>query len=711
LTAAPYPQIEPVATRLASLLALVTIQVLGRPTGKVHRPSPSMARPEGKTPGALQRRRGNAPVVVALGVTVVLLVLIASVQNLTLEEEHSVTPPPVAAPSLARTTAAASAASTPRSVNLPQGSGLAPAGGANSEWVNVTAGIPNGPPPRSNASVVYDPLGPYLLLFGGQIGPTPLNDTWTFANGVWTQLHPRISPVARFGAGITYDAFDRYVVLFGGATGSGPGGVIQVNATWKFVGGNWHHLGTVTPPRGRSFPSFAYDPTLDANVLFGGLLPTNQSAETWELAATNWTPITSGGPGEPLPRVAGSIAFDNTSGQLIMFGGWDPETASPLLLNDTWSFLGNAADPNASTWVEESTPSGPSPRYDAAAAFNPTVNAIVLFGGQGTNEVLSDTWLWAGTAWVQYAGTGPSPNPRLGDVLSECPTPGGSEASPVFANILLGGSLSPGVLAADVWFFGALPLAVLPPVVTPTATDVGHPAMLSVFAFGGASLTYTYTWEQLPPGCASRNLASYTCTPSGSSNAPYLVFVSVRNASGATVTSPTAAWSVNALPTVILFTALPSPVPAGSQLSISVLFSGGTSPLTFQYSGLPAGCSSIDAAQFNCTPQTPGNYSLKVQITDADGHNDTGFTALVVGDPVAVGSSLWQYVIEGIGFAVAVIILLEVLRRKVGRRAGSSQFDGANGNSSNEGNGVKPWDETKAPATGDQTSGDSGAAK
>jgi hypothetical protein len=585
---------------------------------------------------------------------------------------------------------------------LPQGSGLVSAGSTDSDWVNVTNGIPNGPPPRSNASAVYDPNGSFLLLFGGQIGPIPLNDTWMFANGAWTQIHTRNSPVARFGAGITYDQTDGYVVLFGGATSSGPSGVILVNVTWDFYGKNWHHLGTTTPPRGRSFPSFAFDPNLNAIILFGGLLPTNQSAETWELVGMIWTPITTGAPNQPPPRVAGSLAFDNGTHQLVMFGGWDPETATPLLLNDTWVYDENASEPNASSWMPASTPANLTPRYDAAIAFDPTLNATVLFGGEGANGPLNDTWLWNGTAWDPATGSGPSPNPRSGDVLSECPTPGEAGVSPTLATVLLGGTLAPGVLAVDVWFFGDLPLSVLPPTVSPKQSDTGYPGTLSVFAFGGRSPTYSYVWQQLPPGCASQNLPQFSCTPSTSANTPFQVSVTVRNSSGATVTSPAAPWSVNALPSVTLFTALPSPTPAGSQLTVTVLFSGGTNPLTFQYTGLPAGCSSIDAAQFNCTPKMPGNYSLRVQITDADGHTADGSTALRVGDPLTSGSDLWAYAVEGAVIAVLAIVLIEVARRKRRGRGGPTSSATRTSGGSKPSSGVRPWDESKVspPAEG-----------
>jgi hypothetical protein len=554
-------------------------------------------------------------------------------------------------------------------LRIPEGSGLVSDGAAGSGWVNVTAGVAAGPTPRSNASAVWDPLGPYLLLFGGEIGSIPLGDTWTFANGVWSQLHLIPSPSPRFGAGITFDTLDSYVVLFGGASSPGPTGVIQANVTWDFQNSQWHHLGTITPPRGRSFPQFAFDPVAGANILFGGLLPTNQSAETWELVGALWTPLTPGGPGEPFDRVAGTMVYDSSPAELLLFGGWDPETPTPLDLNDTWLYSWNSTQPNASTWSPQTPSAEPSPRFDFASSFDTSIGAIVVFGGEGAAGPLNDTWLWTGSDWAPGPGGATAPNPRLGAVLAGSSTPGGPSSPTDVPDLLLGGILAPGVLASDVWFFGVVPLAILPPIISPTASDVGHLVALSVFAFGGGSSSYSYTWRSLPPGCGAVNAASFTCTPTAAANTPYEISVTLRNASGVTVTSASSPWSVNSLPSLTLFTALQSPLPAGSTLNITVLFSGGTGPFSFQYFGLPAGCASMDAQQFNCTPNAPGNYSLRVVITDADGQTTTGATALVVGDPLPAASPLWEYVVEGILIAIGVVVVLNVSRHKLRQKS------------------------------------------
>jgi hypothetical protein len=553
-------------------------------------------------------------------------------------------------------------------LKIPAGSGLIPDGSSGSGWVNVSAGITGGPPPRSNASAVWDPLGPYLLLFGGQVGTAPLGDTWSFANGVWSQVHSSVNPSARFGAGITFDPTDQHVVLFGGATGIGPSGVLETNVTWAFANGGWHHLGTITPPRGRSFPGFTFDPLVGAVVLFGGLLPNNQSAQTWELQNASWTPLTPGGAGEPPDRVASVMVYDTASAQLILFGGWDPETTTPVNLDDTWSFSWDSSNPNASVWISLPTAPAFSGRFDSASIFDSTLNEIVVFGGEGGNApqpiTLNDTWLWNGTAWSQYSGPSSPPSPRLGATFAGTPAPGGSSSAPPFPELLIGGTLDSGLLADDYWFFGVVPLSILPPMITPGGVDVGHSATLSVFAFGGSSGSYTFSWRDLPPGCPSVNAPMLTCAPNAASNTPYQVWVLVKNSSGADVSSPTSPWSVNALPSLTLFTALPSPVPAGSGLSISVLFSGGTGPLTFQFFGLPSGCLTADIQQLNCTPTSPGNFTLRVVITDADGETTSGSTTLVVGDPLPSVSPLWEYIVEGIVLAVAMVIVISVVRAK-----------------------------------------------
>lgn len=89
-----------------------------------------------------------------------------------------------------------------------------------------------GPPARSNASAALDPVGPVELLFGGTNGSSAgyLDDLWDYANGTWAPVAALAGPSGRSGASIAWDALDGYLVLFGGSNASG-----WLAETWVFV--------------------------------------------------------------------------------------------------------------------------------------------------------------------------------------------------------------------------------------------------------------------------------------------------------------------------------------------------------------------------------------------------------------------------------------------------------------------------------------------
>jgi hypothetical protein len=98
-------------------------------------------------------------------------------------------------------------------------------------WAKV---IPRAPVARTRASMAYDEADGYVLLFGGlEVGL--LGDTWKYANGIWTPLHPTVSPAPRASASMAYDQADGYVVLFGGLNLTG----VTLDDTWTFAGGVW----------------------------------------------------------------------------------------------------------------------------------------------------------------------------------------------------------------------------------------------------------------------------------------------------------------------------------------------------------------------------------------------------------------------------------------------------------------------------------------
>lgn len=93
-----------------------------------------------------------------------------------------------------------------------------------------------------------------------------------------------------------------------------------------------------------------------------------------------------------------SVAEDQATGQLVVFGG------STGTGDDTWVW-------NGSKWTLVSPPTRPPALLGAAAAYDPAVRMIMLFGGQlYASGDSSATWGWDGETWHELnAGIGGPP--------------------------------------------------------------------------------------------------------------------------------------------------------------------------------------------------------------------------------------------------------------------------------------------------------------
>jgi hypothetical protein len=177
----------------------------------------------------------------------------------------------------------------------------------------------------------------------------------------------------------------------------------------------WTEQSTATSPPPRYGAAMAYDASTGQVVLFGGEVQTGTSnvslSDTWTWDGTTWTqqfPTTS-----PPPRYDAAMAYDAVNGQVVLFGG-AVQTENGLL-SDTWTW-------NGTTWTQQFPTTSPSPRYGAATAYDASTGQVLLFGGEiqtGTNFYtgasygpLSDTWTWNGTSWTQQLPP-TSPPPRF----------------------------------------------------------------------------------------------------------------------------------------------------------------------------------------------------------------------------------------------------------------------------------------------------------
>ena len=269
------------------------------------------------------------------------------------------------------------------------------------------------PSARWNPRMAYDPSTGSIILFGGTPdGSSLLNDTWSFHNGTWSQVVTSTAPSPRMSVALAYDAHDGYLLLFGGDAGNGA----YLNDTWEFNGTQWIQLHPSTAPAPRKTAGIAYDPSVHAVVLFGGYGSSGYLSDTWTYSGGVWTQVASGGnsTGYPSARAWPSMAWDGQ--EVLLFGG--ATSGSPAGSNDTWAYSNATVNATGPSWHALQPTASPSARYSAAMSSDPFPGGTLLFGGQDCSfgsqctSALSDTWSWSGGQWtLLYGSISPPPPP------------------------------------------------------------------------------------------------------------------------------------------------------------------------------------------------------------------------------------------------------------------------------------------------------------
>lgn len=116
------------------------------------------------------------------------------------------------------------------------------------------------------------------------------------------------------------------------------------------------------------------------------------------------TPIPAG----PVSGTGFSIADDQSSGQVVLFGGVDDYA-------NTWVWAGGR-------WTLEDPSLSPPGRIDASEAYDPSTQQVLLFGGRhnpfANGAPLNDTWAWDGASWVEVGQTTNGPTPGEGSSMA-----------------------------------------------------------------------------------------------------------------------------------------------------------------------------------------------------------------------------------------------------------------------------------------------------
>ena len=180
------------------------------------------------------------------------------------------------------------------------------------------------------------------------------------------------------------------------------------------------------------------------------------------------------------------------------------------------------------------------------------------------------------------------------------------------------------------------------PSISSPAASPGGPIELGAevnFTVSASSGTppYTISWSGLPTGCASANRSTIPCRPTAAGE--FNISADVVDSSGGSARGGPAEFVVE--PALLL--GAPTASPRTVDADESVTFSsdgavGGSGVYSYSWTGLPAGCASANVTQVSCTPESAGNYTIRLQAQDTNGDIAAANLSLRVDPALSVGS-------------------------------------------------------------------------
>jgi len=246
-----------------------------------------------------------------------------------------------------------------------------------------------GPPARSSAVTTYDSVRHVVILFGGagvDAGGRPilLDDTWTWDGAQWSQMTPVHVPPARYRAAIAFDQRRGVTVLYGG---EGPTNTPYAD-TWTWNGEDWAEQSPATSPSPRHYPAMAYDAERGNMVMFGGSAAGIRLNDTWIWNGATWTKQTAPA---PTAKGFGYATWDSKSKEVVVYVYYAVDNHPVTEYTITW---------NGARWTNRSTSGDPSPRADGSIAFDERTGQVVLYGGTFDRpQPFAEMWVWDGASW------------------------------------------------------------------------------------------------------------------------------------------------------------------------------------------------------------------------------------------------------------------------------------------------------------------------
>jgi len=284
-------------------------------------------------------------------------------------------------------------------------------------WSTLASGGSGAPTARSRASIAWDSGSGRLLFFGGETADSPLalaSDLWAFmptaTGGAWTLLDAGNRagvPPARDWAVAAWDPTAGALRLFGGKNAASS----PLSDTWEWTaGGGWRFDEARRQPAGRGAAASAWDATHNHLLVGPGLGLNGNAADTWayEPAANSWLPQTFATTTAPALRQMTGLAWDDASGQGLLFGG---RVAGTGAANDLWALVPSTVTVTPSP---SATPAPVRKALDVGWVVDPngklllTSQQVTKVAAAGASDVrlvfnLGNSTAWTPTLLTSYA--------------------------------------------------------------------------------------------------------------------------------------------------------------------------------------------------------------------------------------------------------------------------------------------------------------------
>ncbi|MGP8072099.1 MAG: PKD domain-containing protein [Thermoplasmata archaeon] len=465
-------------------------------------------------------------------------------------------------------------------------------------WANVSSLVAPGPP-AGPASLAWDNASDSVLFFGGltESGSIISNQTWSFANGVWSNLTGGVhgAPPPLFGASLAFDPATLDMILYGGENATD----VPQNNTWTYSDGTWTNVtSTVGPsPPSDRFAPLAWDATDQELLYVGSPFGSISTAQTWAYRTTGWVNLTSVAPlGADL---LGPMLAQDPSGGVLMVSVL--EEGSVYVVGE-YRFSGG-------TWTNltSTLPTGFPLLFTGSLVYLPFTSAILAVTpavglSDGSVEYTPQEWEYADGLWTDIA------IPTQLDVL------GGSFLHSALdltdqGVVAYGGTTVSGPLYSP-YTFVLTPALTVSARASPTVVDAGDSVAFSGTLSGG--------FPAVQPQWVFSNVSGATTLDAAHAfTAPglYGVVFSGTDRVGRTASQVVPIY-VNPTPTVTASVA-PSPAVVGSTVALVALINGGTAPYNYSWT-FGDGLFSNDTTPTHVYAQA-GTYPVGLRIRDATG--------------------------------------------------------------------------------------------